>query len=107
MNAYERTVETYVRKLAQCAANQGNPWAPGQEAVAIDLLLNVKACQNPTCGWPFYVSHITRIRVIDHCHESGLVRRLLCRGCNIAYGAIRECPDRLRGLLLLVEQDAA
>lgn len=34
--------------------------------------------------------------VVDHCHESGQVRGLLCRSCNVAIGFLRDSPDRAR-----------
>jgi hypothetical protein len=34
--------------------------------------------------------------VIDHCHQSGDVRGLLCGHCNIAIGLMSDSPDRLR-----------
>ena len=30
--------------------------------------------------------------VVDHCHDSGRVRKLLCRLCNIAAGAVKDNP---------------
>lgn len=32
---------------------------------------------------------------IDHCHASGKVRGLLCHGCNVALGHMRDMPERL------------
>lgn len=33
---------------------------------------------------------------IDHCHESGIVRGLLCWNCNIGLGKFRDSSDFLR-----------
>jgi len=33
---------------------------------------------------------------IDHCHESGQVRALLCFACNAAIGMMMENPERMR-----------
>lgn len=39
-----------------------------------------------------------RALAVDHCHESGLVRGLLCHPCNTALGLLRECPSRMNAL---------
>ncbi len=31
--------------------------------------------------------------VVDHCHATGAVRKLLCRHCNIAAGAVFDNPE--------------
>lgn len=31
--------------------------------------------------------------VVDHCHKTGKVRKLLCRGCNVFLAKIENCPD--------------
>jgi len=33
---------------------------------------------------------------VDHCHESGAVRGLLCRQCNSALGLLKDDPVKLR-----------
>lgn len=32
---------------------------------------------------------------VDHCHETGRVRGLLCRHCNIALGILGDTPDKM------------
>lgn len=32
---------------------------------------------------------------VDHCHKTGKIRSLLCRGCNVGIGNLRDDPDLL------------
>lgn len=41
--------------------------------------------------------------VIDHCHETGSVRGLLCSPCNLILGAVGDSPERLRSLALYLD----
>lgn len=42
--------------------------------------------------------------VVDHCHDTGRVRSLLCNHCNTALGFARENPDVLRRMADYVER---
>lgn len=33
--------------------------------------------------------------VIDHCHETGIIRGVLCRQCNTAIGMLRDQSDKM------------
>lgn len=37
--------------------------------------------------------------VVDHCHETGVVRGLLCNGCNRAAGLLNDDIEKIAGLL--------
>ena len=36
---------------------------------------------------------------VDHCHETGKVRGLLCRNCNTSLGLLKENPETLRSMI--------
>ncbi len=41
---------------------------------------------------------------VDHCHQSGRVRGLLCSGCNSALGMVEDSPNVLRNLAGYLER---
>jgi hypothetical protein len=43
---------------------------------------------------------------VDHCHESGEVRGLLCTACNTALGKMDDDIDRLRSAISYLEKPA-
>jgi hypothetical protein len=52
-------------------------------------------CAVVGCGRP--VAHA------DHCHKTGNARALLCCGCNVAIGLLKDNPERIEGVRLYVE----
>jgi hypothetical protein len=36
---------------------------------------------------------------VDHCHETGIVRGLLCDPCNTALGLLKESPESMQSAL--------
>jgi hypothetical protein len=52
------------------------------------------------CGCPgyhtMYACHRSQKLAIDHCHETGKVRALLCLRCNTTIGKARDNADLLR-----------
>ena len=45
-----------------------------------------------------------RGRHVDHCHKTGVVRGVLCRGCNTSLGQMEDNPTAIRALADYVER---
>lgn len=48
-----------------------------------------------------------KVLEIDHDHATGLIRGVICHGCNSALGHTRDDIDRLKGLIFYLEAAAA
>lgn len=42
---------------------------------------------------------------VDHCHETGRVRGLLCQGCNLGIGNLKESEDNLKSAILYLREN--
>jgi hypothetical protein len=49
-------------------------------------------------GCTKHQSELTRVLLVDHDHETGIVRGLLCSGCNVAIGHTKDNPATLERL---------
>jgi hypothetical protein len=51
-----------------------------------------KICRDPFKQWRFSID-VKRDAHIDHCHDTGRVRGVLCAGCNVAIGRLKDNPN--------------
>lgn len=63
-------------------------------------------CANPLCDatHPGFYKSKARLGTprdwhVDHCHQTGVIRGILCYSCNTALGLARESIPRLTGLI--------
>jgi hypothetical protein len=46
----------------------------------------------------------TELLAVDHCHDTGKVRHLLCHNCNRALGLMQDNPSLLRSAAAYIEK---
>ncbi len=73
----------------------------GMTRRAYDRLLKYQNGVCAVCGGPPDTED--NVLAIDHDHETGKVRGLLCKACNTALGNAKDDPERLARLRLYVE----
>lgn len=42
---------------------------------------------------------------VDHCHETGKVRGMICNDCNLALGRAKHSIDILRSMIIYLEEN--
>lgn len=52
----------------------------------------------------YHLTGNVRNLAVDHCHENGHVRGLLCSSCNTAIGLLRDDPAILRSAIAYLEK---
>jgi hypothetical protein len=63
--------------------------------LAPEKFADMLAAQNGCCA----VCGDGGILVVDHCHDTGKIRSLLCSPCNTAIGLFKEEPKRMRAAI--------
>ena len=67
-----------------------------------DRLLKDQYCRCAICEQ--VQTDLTRRLCVDHCHDSGEVRALLCTTCNTALGLTKEDPRILLNMIAYIER---
>lgn len=79
--------------LLQRAAKLKNTY--GLSVIEVSRMLRDQDCKCLICSRPFDFSH--RISyVVDHSHQTGRVRGLLCNRCNVGIGLFQDNPGLCR-----------
>ena len=77
-------------------AERARVWARqyGVDAATIKGMWETQGRRCAICRTPLDLKF-----VVDHCHETGCVRGLLCSNCNTGLGLFADSPERLRAAL--------
>lgn len=78
----------------------------GLDPATFQTLLNEQDNSCAICHRPFSAKGVSTPRV-DHCHNTGDIRGLLCHTCNAGLGQLGDTIERLRAALdyLMPEQE--
>lgn len=79
----------------------------GISAEQIEALLHEQEDRCAICGERFVAGSRHTTFHVDHDHETGAVRALLCGGCNTGLGGFRDNPESLRTAADYLERRAA
>ena len=75
-NSYYKNPQEYKRSMIKGWKQKGVVYADFDELYAV--YINTLTCSH--CSKEFINS---RNRCLDHCHETGLFRKIVCQGCNV------------------------
>lgn len=65
-----------------------------QSALDVDEMRRAQGYCCLICGK--HEHDLGQILVVDHCHITGIIRGMLCPGCNTGFGHFGESPEVLR-----------
>ena len=99
---YRAEVERRYRATQKGAYNRMNYELGRKYGITLEEYAHLENNQNhscATCG-----SSDTRL-VLDHCHDTGKVRGLLCDPCNLALGKVKDNTQTLTNMIKYLEQE--
>ncbi len=77
----------------------------GITVTELDILYMRQGFRCAICGVP--ESELQKVMAIDHDHETGKARGLLCEPCNIMLGSAKDNPDVLKAGISYLENSIA
>jgi len=107
----QKAAETYgryaCRKCLRAAARRSDLKTLGTDEDSYDVLLKSQNGGCAICGTP--VGHLSRYGTpcrlaVDHDHETGQIRGLLCGSCNRGLGFFGDSPTLLKAAILYLDR---
>lgn len=96
-NSIDRRLERLNNKIAQAKPKDLTKLTAKQKRDANILFRNIKGCM--ICA----LSFDNKLKLVDHCHATGVVRGLLCFSCNTALGHFKDDIDVLKSAIRYLE----
>lgn len=100
---YETAEEKESQRRASVKWKYGITWQK------VEDMYEEQGCLCAICSRPISLDVQTKGNMhksarIDHCHESGKVRGLLCDWCNVGIGRFSDNPEHLRNAIAYLEK---
>lgn len=65
-------------------------------SMTINAIVEMHRSQNGKCAICLIeIAPLGRSRAVDHCHQTGKIRGMLCKACNTGLGMFKDDPKRL------------
>jgi hypothetical protein len=95
-------VKTYQRTKEELR----DSWYRTKYGITLEDYNQMFADQNGCCAicGVHQVEVKTRLAV-DHCHETGVVRGLLCKRCNMGLGYFDDCAENLAKAIIYLQEN--
>jgi hypothetical protein len=101
---YREYDRTWIERHPEVRAAYGIRWRTANRLTErlkpypldVDAYLALLESQHYACAICFDAPDDPYTLQVDHCHETGAVRGLLCPNCNSALGRLGEDPERIR-----------
>ena len=83
--------------LKMCKSHASRHRAYGLSIEDLSVIHRIHECENPGCS-------NRNSLCVDHDHQTGAVRGVLCSGCNTSLGLLGESLERLEGLRAYIQK---
>ena len=90
-------------RTARDPRQQKNYWLKNKYGITIEDFESKLKDQDNTC--PICCEGIGWSAHVDHCHETGQVRKLLCGTCNQALGLLKEDVEIMKRMIMYVQSN--
>jgi len=76
--------------------------------ISLEKYTNILKLQNNRCAICLGDNSDAKGKIfaVDHCHKTGKIRGLLCRGCNVGIGNLKDNPELLEKAAMYIRNNS-
>lgn len=95
----------YERRRQELLLYARNYWLEDQYGITLAQYNTLHTRQNGVCALCGKPPKSKRRLSVDHCHETGKIRGLLCPPCNTSLGVLGDTPEAFKRVLAYLEAE--